>query len=774
MPTRNEPSKEESFWPFGPTGEAVASFDTSGFFSGFGGATSGETINSGAQAPGTQTHITGTLKTLARIMAVMLHYAWLTLGSFLYNRVALTNTSGQPETFGGITNAEDGLALAVVPAAEKWNRGSNSLVSVMLDSGASGHYFDDALILGLRYRLDNYQELGIRRYITTAGGHQLEGAGQGLLRGHIIDAQGMQHLIQISVLIVPGLGRYLFSVKQASRNGVVSIFDTYNPRLEANNFTLPLQELEDDLYFFSLDLVSGSSAPELAMQAAATAILWHRRMGHLNRKSPDLLKKVNNNGVSFDGTVPDCDVCAVGKSRQRAHPNTADQHVQHPFQLVFTDIMGQFTPEALGGYKYVSKISNEHTRWTEIYLLKSKDGALHAFQSFVQSMVIPSGVRVEWLRADKGNGPQLLMHELPLGDDPDRDNKGHKYITDDDFLRDLRSYMSVVDHPGSASTDHVTANRRSENTLVAELLGRISAITRRDLLEDGALPGEASPTGEVPQGGVPERPEQPTSFAGGPVEAPLAGSSSLQQHGQSRHGVTPAVTRVGNAACSLRERRANDSAHLAEIATDSTLSELRRLGLYTKALLPGVVHPTNKTKSVVEYTCATTNVQRYSVGEKIRVIPNTFKEAMTLPTKAHWKAASDKEVASLKKNNVYILVPATAVPAGHKIIGSRWVYKVMADKSYKGRVVVLRWGQVPGVDCGGTFAPVCRLQSIHMVLAIAAEFDFECWQLNYNTAFLNAGVEEEVYVKMAPGYEEFSNDGVPMVMRLLKSLYGLR
>ena len=61
-----------------------------------------------------------------------------------------------------------------------------------------------------------------------------------------------------------------------------------------------------------------------------------------------------------------------------------------------------------------------------------------------------------------------------------------------------------------------------------------------------------------------------------------------------------------------------------------------------------------------------------------------------------------------------------------------------------------------------------------MVLAIAAEFDFEYWQLDYNTAFLNAKVEGDVCVKMAPGYEEFSNDGVPMVMRLLKSLYGLR
>ena len=153
------------------------------------------------------------------------------------------------------------------------------------------------------------------------------------------------------------------------------------------------------------------------------------------------------------------------------------------------------------------------------------------------------------------------------------------------------------------------------------------------------------------------------------------------------------MTRAGNAARSLRERRANDSAHFAEIATDSTLSELRRRGLYFEALLPDVVHQTNKAKSVVECACATTNVQRYSVGEKMEVIPNTFKEAMTLPAKSHWKVASDKEVASLKNNNIYTLVPATAVLAGHKIVGYRWVYKVKADKFYKGRVVVLGWGR---------------------------------------------------------------------------------
>ena len=78
-----------------------------------------------------------------------------------------------------------------MPAEEKWNRRSNSLVSVMVDSGASVHYFDDALVPGLRYILDNYQELAIRRWIINSGGHQLEGAGQELLRDHIINTQGV-------------------------------------------------------------------------------------------------------------------------------------------------------------------------------------------------------------------------------------------------------------------------------------------------------------------------------------------------------------------------------------------------------------------------------------------------------------------------------------------------------------------------------------------------------------------------------------------------------
>lgn len=150
-----------------------------------------------------------------------------------------------------------------------------------------------------------------------------------------------------------------------------------------------------------------------------------------------------------------------------------------------------------------------------------------------------------------------------------------------------------------------------------------------------------------------------------------------------------------------------------------------------------------------------------------------FKEAMTPPEAEKRKAAVDKEMASFKDLGIYILVPASSIPPARKIIRTKWVFKRKAGATFKARLVVQGWGLVPGVDCGGTFVPVCRLQSVHMVLDTAAEMRCEVFQLDVKMAFLNADVEEDVHVKMAPGYENTNKIGEPQVIRLHKNLYGL-
>ena len=65
-----------------------------------------------------------------------------------------------------------------------------------------------------------------------------------------------------------------------------------------------------------------------------------------------------------------------------------------PFQLLFSDLMGPITPAALGGYSYVSKITDQHTKYRVVYLAKTKDDALSTIQTFIKSLVIPTGLRV--------------------------------------------------------------------------------------------------------------------------------------------------------------------------------------------------------------------------------------------------------------------------------------------------------------------------------------------------------------------------------------------
>ena len=103
---------------------------------------------------------------------------------------------------------------------------------------------------------------------------------------------------------------------------------------------------------------------------------WHRRLGRLNKRSLELLQRRDGNGVAVDSSIDHCDVCAVGNSHQLAHPKKAKlADTIAPFQLVYGDLMAPFQPAAREGYEYVSKLTDQFTTWTVVYLLCTKDQA---------------------------------------------------------------------------------------------------------------------------------------------------------------------------------------------------------------------------------------------------------------------------------------------------------------------------------------------------------------------------------------------------------------
>ena len=64
------------------------------------------------------------------------------------------------------------------------------------------------------------------------------------------------------------------------------------------------------------------------------------------------------------------------------------------------------------------------------------------------------------------------------------------------------------------------------------------------------------------------------------------------------------------------------------------------------------------------------------------------------------------------------------------------------------------------------------LKSIRIILAIAAHFDYEIWQMDVKTAFLNGILTEDVYMMQPEGFVDPNNAG--KVCKLLKSIYGLK
>ena len=136
--------------------------------------------------------------------------------------------------------------------------------------------------------------------------------------------------------------------------------------------------------------------------SAVSADLCYQRLGHINSRGLDVLRKVKGNGIDDTGNVKACDVCAIGKSAQQAHPKKTTYDIKQPFQLVLADLMGPMSPPALGGFQYVSKIVDQQTDLKEIFVIKAKSDAIDTLKLFNQSLVTLTGLRLERLRGDRG------------------------------------------------------------------------------------------------------------------------------------------------------------------------------------------------------------------------------------------------------------------------------------------------------------------------------------------------------------------------------------
>lgn len=150
---------------------------------------------------------------------------------------------------------------------------------------------------------------------------------------------------------------------------------------------------------------------------------------------------------------------------------------------------------------------------------------------------------------------------------------------------------------------------------------------------------------------------------------------------------------------------------------------------------------------------------------------NSVEEALK---DSKWIDAMNIEMAALQKNETWDVV---SLPHGKKPVGCRWVFTIKhkADGTidrYKARLVAKGYTQTYGVDYRETFAPVAKMNTIRVLLSLAANLNWPLKQFDVKNAFLHGDLEEEVYMDFPPGYGIINGSG--KVCKLRKALYGLK
>lgn len=155
-------------------------------------------------------------------------------------------------------------------------------------------------------------------------------------------------------------------------------------------------------------------------------------------------------------------------------------------------------------------------------------------------------------------------------------------------------------------------------------------------------------------------------------------------------------------------------------------------------------------------------------------IEPTYAEAKKRPDWPKWQDAIQAELDSLVANKTWRIVPR---PSTGNVVDSKWVLRVKKNAAgeidkYKARLVARGFTQIYGVDYYDTFAPVARLSSIRLLLAIAARNGWAADSFDFNSAYLNSKLDEDVYLEQPPDHA-FA-DRKAFVLKLEKALYGLK
>ncbi|CAI5964099.1 unnamed protein product [Closterium sp. NIES-65] len=510
------------------------------------------------------------------------------------------NHEGNAHTTSG--EADDSSESIVLLAGDGNNTPSNAW---FLDTGATQHMTHSASFL------TNVGAPRDVKRVVFGNNKSLPVVGVGSTR-LIVDSGPVDIT---NVLHVPGLKVNLLSVTQLAKKDVKFTIDGATMNLFWKGKQFAQGVLNGELY--ELKTYSRAASSNVAQGSKATLKAWHNRLAHANY---DSVKELANKGlakgvdvIAGDDEKGVCAACVEGKMARKPFGSRTSPLAKDPLALVHMDVCGPMRHASKGGARFLLVMLDDATRMCWTRLLKAKGDVAKAIQEWALEVCDDDKKRIKCIRTDGGG--EFVNAEL------------EKWMKCKGIKHDVTTPYTPQQN-GAAERLNRTLVEAIRSLLQHSKLGKEwRVVTSRDVVfDEDKFPSKEQP---MPQHTVvlPAREEDEA------VEV----SSQVDNEAESGGGEN--------------EESDDDVVEVppTEEATPSAPSSL------PLALTRGRRTPRPNTKLADYATVAVGELDEERAAYCFATMgddPRTHAEALASPDAPLWKQAMEKELASIKENDV--------------------------------------------------------------------------------------------------------------------------
>ncbi|KAM0968159.1 hypothetical protein TB1_015836 [Malus domestica] len=220
------------------------------------------------------------------------------------------------------------------------------------------------------------------------------------------------HVLELfDVLYVPSLRRNLISASKLVKSGYAFVGDNESIRISMKNnpnVVVGICFLVNDLWQLLCSIFSNSNClnvdiflPSKRLQSnESSAMLWHKRLGHISKVRMERLIKDNILPALDFGDLKDCIDCCKGKLTKVKKKSSIRS--QKLLEVIHTDVCGPFPIKTLCGNIYFVTFIDDYSRFTYLYLIKDKTSVFECFKKFKTEVENQLDLSIKVLRSDRG------------------------------------------------------------------------------------------------------------------------------------------------------------------------------------------------------------------------------------------------------------------------------------------------------------------------------------------------------------------------------------